>query len=131
SCTPRQLPFSSVEFRSATTYRWRRFSASLAFSLSEAESANDSPVFGSFSDSNGILQLALMSESFAAAMVAVVSALAADVTITSAMAPKNSEARILPPSTHSLITKACQVRRRERQATAPKQVWNAGVSDGR
>ncbi len=51
---------------------------------------------------------------FPAAKVAMLSALTGDVTITSAMVQKNNEARILPPSTHSLITKACQVRRRER-----------------
>jgi len=57
----------------------------------------------------------------------VLSALTGDVAITIAIVQKNNEARILPPSTHSLITKACQHGVASVKPTVPKQLWNAAV----
>src|SRR6185503_20662592 len=80
-------------------YRRRKLSGSLSFSLSAADSGKNSPVFESFSVSNGIRQLASISGLVPAANeIAALSPSATDATKTCAMMQRhNDDARIAPP----------------------------------
>ena len=85
-------------------YRRRKFSGRLAFSLSAADSGKNSPVFESFSVSNGIRQLASTSGLVPAANeIATLSARARAMTTTCAMIQRhNDDARIASPK-HALL----------------------------
>src|SRR5262245_54672842 len=88
-------------------YRRRKFSGSLAFSLSAADSGKDSPVFGSFSASKGIRQLASLSGLVPAANeIGELPARTRDMTVIYAMIQRHDDdARMAPPQARIAATK--------------------------